>query len=401
MTMQPVVASSQCRRSSAVALFAAVRHQPRGAHLIESRRHRRLQHPRVANCSNGFFSHSPRRSSVASGCGPPRHLSSKGRDDDHHEGGNSPVDSDTATTTAAAGSSRAERRRDLLDLRLREIGVDADELHAAAVRSIDDPINSGYDGRFGKSAIRAYRSFLYPKKKSAEDSDDDSDFVRLGASARRCAQQVDFLLKRHKSHETEWVRHHDASQVEDGDSDGTSSRNRASTFPIVLLLDNVRSAQNVGSLFRTADAAGCEMVVTVGLTPHPGGGGAEKLRKTALGAELVVPSAHFATAREAVEHLRSEKPSRRVVALETTDRSVSYADCGEYYSREGGVVLVLGNEVTGVDAELLASDDGGVDAIVEIPMFGSKNSLNIAACAPVVLYEIIRQWTSSDGRTDN
>ena len=86
--------------------------------------------------------------------------------------------------------------------------------------------------------------------------------------------------------------------------------------------------------------------------------------------------------------LRKELPNFELVGMETTEQSQVYTDA-EYPSLEkGGVVLVLGNEVTGVDTEILPK----LDRIVEIPMFGVKNSLNVAACAPVVLYEIIRRW---------
>jgi 23S rRNA (guanosine2251-2'-O)-methyltransferase len=150
-------------------------------------------------------------------------------------------------------------------------------------------------------------------------------------------------------------------------------------------LDNVRSAFNVGSVFRTADAAGCSLVITTGITPHPGGGGAEKLHKSALGAELVVPSRHFTTTRDAIEFLSSELPGYQLIGIETTERSVLYS---EHEYSPAGAVLILGNEVTGVDTEIMPD----LDTIVEIPMYGAKNSLNIAACAPVVLYEVLRQW---------
>ena len=178
----------------------------------------------------------------------------------------------------------------------------------------------------------------------------------------------------------------------------TETNNQREVFPLILLLDNVRSAFNVGSLFRTADACGCCMVITTGITPHPNGNGAEKLAKSALGADHAVPSRHFATTLEAIQFLRSHSPSLHLVGMETTHRSKLYTDV--IYAGEGltlkpdgnlpdiGTVLVLGNEVTGVDTEILNL----MDSVVEIKMYGLKNSLNVAACAPVVLYEILRQW---------
>lgn len=155
-------------------------------------------------------------------------------------------------------------------------------------------------------------------------------------------------------------------------------------FPLILVLDNLRSANNVGSLFRTADAVGCSMIITVGITPHPNGNGAEKLQKTAMGAEVTVPSQHFSSLKAALEYLTNELPQYQILGVETTEKSIAYTD----FWFADAVALVLGNEVTGVDATFLPKFNG----IVEIPMFGTKNSLNVAVCAPIILYEIHRQW---------
>jgi tRNA G18 (ribose-2'-O)-methylase SpoU len=257
-----------------------------------------------------------------------------------------------------------------LNEHLESIGIDSNGLFAATMSSLEDP-TSGYDTAYGKSAIRAYRAFLYPKKKTRDDDEDST--VLLSAAAGRCARQVDFLIKRHKSHQAEWVRHHDADIQE------------RRVFPLILVLDNVRSAFNVGSLYRTADACGCQEVLTCGITPHPNGSGGEKLAKSALGAERLVPSRHFATTQEAIAFLRRELPEFQIVGMETTEQSQLYTGV-DYSSKK--IALILGNEVTGVDTEIMSE----LDAIVEIPTFGAKNSLNVAACAPVVLYEILRQW---------
>jgi len=173
----------------------------------------------------------------------------------------------------------------------------------------------------------------------------------------------------------------------------------------------------VGSIFRTADACGVCFIITTGITPHPRGSGSEKVSKSALGAEEIIPHLHFATTKQALEYLKQQCPNVVHIALETTSRSRPYTDMVypgggvisstsnnlvDYFTSrrfiqqedkksvlvEPGTALVLGNEVTGVDTQLLEV----MDFIVEIPMFGVKNSLNVAACAPVVLYEILRQW---------
>lgn len=258
-----------------------------------------------------------------------------------------------------------QQRKDALHAALDKLNIDANSLQDANLQAVKNPTD-GYDGRYGRSAIRTYRSFVQPKKP-------DPDSSNVDVLATRTAKQIDFLIKRHKSHETEWVRHHD------------SDKTKRQEFPLILVLDNVRSAFNVGSLFRTADATGCSCVITTGITPHPNGSGAEKLTKSALGADRMVPSRHFDTTLQAIECLRKEMPEYKLIGMETTSQSIVYS---EYEYPKEGVVLFLGNEVTGVDTEVLPL----LDAIVELPTFGAKNSLNIAACAPPVLYEILRQW---------
>ena len=248
--------------------------------------------------------------------------------------------------------------------------IDPISLASAAHKSLTT--TEGYDPEYGKSAIRAYRTYLkYPPSNPNED---------VTVAATRTARQIDFLVKRHKSQMAEWIRHLDADDEE--------SKKKRKVFPLSLILDNVRSAFNVGSIFRTADACGCTEVITTGITPHPGGSGREKLSKCALGADAAVPTRHFATTEEAIKALR-EEGSAMLVGMETTDRSQLYTSKKIYYQQEGkGTFLILGNEVSGVDTEIMDM----LDIIVEIPMFGAKNSLNIAASAPIVMYEVLRQW---------
>jgi tRNA G18 (ribose-2'-O)-methylase SpoU len=271
----------------------------------------------------------------------------------------------------------------------------------AALESLKDP-TLGYDQRFGKSALKTYRSFVYPKTNQQEEQ--ELDTIQLEAAAGRTARQIDFLIKRHRSHETEWIRHHDGTTTPSKSNNEKQKLIRR--FPIVLVLDNLRSALNVGSLYRTAETCACQEVLTCGITPHPGGNGSDKLRKSALGAEHIVPTQHFRTTQQALQYVRSQHPEMNIVAMETTAKSRLYTevDYTKYYNDNGGgIALLLGNEVTGVDTELLASMSNNdhipntsfVDDIVELPTFGEKNSLNVAACAPVVIYEILRQWKAA------
>ena len=154
---------------------------------------------------------------------------------------------------------------------------------------------------------------------------------------------------------------------------------RLPKFPVTLVLDNLRSAFNVGSIFRTADTARIERVITCGYTAHPPH---PRLEKTALGTLDYVETSHRDSALMAVEELR--RAGTPVWALETTSRSRTHTSVK--YPRP--VALVLGNEALGVEEEVLRA----CDELVEIPVFGFKNSLNVASACAVVLFEILRQW---------
>jgi 23S rRNA (guanosine2251-2'-O)-methyltransferase len=153
--------------------------------------------------------------------------------------------------------------------------------------------------------------------------------------------------------------------------------------PVFVVLDNLRSAFNVGSIIRTADCALVEKIIFCGITAHPPH---KKLDKTSLGALPYVPWAHKSTVQEALSELKEmEIP---VVALELTNRSRLIWE----YRFPLPVGLVLGNEALGVSKDALAM----VDEIVEVPMLGYKNSLNVAVAFGIAVYEIQRQhWSQS------
>ncbi len=154
---------------------------------------------------------------------------------------------------------------------------------------------------------------------------------------------------------------------------------RSEKTPVIAVLENVRSAYNVGSVFRTADAFLLQGIYLTGYTcfpPH------KEIKKTALGAEQSVAWQHFANATEAIQVLKAD--GFKVYAVEQVQNSISLAtlDCkpGEK------IAVVFGNEVTGVEEETLKHCEG----CIEIPQLGMKHSLNIATAAGVVLWEIIR-----------
>jgi 23S rRNA (guanosine2251-2'-O)-methyltransferase len=152
--------------------------------------------------------------------------------------------------------------------------------------------------------------------------------------------------------------------------------------PLTVVLDNLRSAFNVGSIYRIADTARLEAVVTCGYTAHPPH---LKLDKTALGALDYVGTEHHADALTAVDALHQR--SIPVWGVETTSASKLYTSV----SFPQPVALVVGNEALGVTPEVLAR----CDELIEIPMFGFKNSLNVAAATAVVVFEALRQWDAA------
>jgi tRNA G18 (ribose-2'-O)-methylase SpoU len=154
---------------------------------------------------------------------------------------------------------------------------------------------------------------------------------------------------------------------------------RSEKTPVIAVLENIRSAYNVGSLFRTADAFLLEAIYLTGYTPCPPH---KEIKKTALGAEDSVASKHFRDAREAIIALKEK--GYKVYAVEQVKESLSLEKIS--FDNMEKIAVIFGNEVTGVEQETLLSCDG----CIEIPQLGMKHSLNIASAAAVVLWEIVR-----------
>ncbi|TCZ74394.1 RNA methyltransferase [Flaviaesturariibacter aridisoli] len=154
----------------------------------------------------------------------------------------------------------------------------------------------------------------------------------------------------------------------------------ADKLPVIAVLENVRSAYNVGSLFRTADAFRLEALYLVGYTAFPPH---KEIRKTALGAEDTVAWKHFRPVEEALADLRAQ--GYRIYAVEQAEGSRMLQDVE--VGAEEKIAVVFGNEVTGVEQSTIAQCDG----CIEIPQLGMKHSLNVATAAGVVLWELVRQ----------
>lgn len=160
-------------------------------------------------------------------------------------------------------------------------------------------------------------------------------------------------------------------------------------LPVIAVLENIRSAYNVGSVFRTADAFLLEGVYICGYTacpPH------KEIKKTALGAEDSVSWKYFKKIDEAVEELRVA--GYKIYAVEQAEKSWKL---GSFAVDEEKVAVVFGNEVTGVEQSTIALCDG----VIEIPQLGMKHSLNVATAAGVVLWELIREKVQPLDQTSN
>ncbi|HEY8780436.1 MAG TPA: RNA methyltransferase [Mucilaginibacter sp.] len=148
-------------------------------------------------------------------------------------------------------------------------------------------------------------------------------------------------------------------------------------LPVAVVLDNVRSMHNIGSIFRTADGFAVEKICLCGITAQPPH---REIEKTALGATQSINWEYYTDPLVAVEQLRTD--GYRIIAVEQAENSIMLQDFavikGEKYA------LVFGNEVNGVSDEVM----GNIDACIEIPQFGTKHSFNIVVSAGIVLWDL-------------
>lgn len=151
-------------------------------------------------------------------------------------------------------------------------------------------------------------------------------------------------------------------------------------IPVVLVLDNIRSQHNIGSVFRTADAFRVEKIFLCGISATPPN---REIQKTALGATESVQWVYSEDVSAAVKNLKES--GYQVVAVEQAEGSISLAD---YQPPAGGkIALVFGNEVNGVSESVMEIADG----CIEIPQFGTKHSFNVSVTAGIVLWEIFNR----------
>jgi len=150
--------------------------------------------------------------------------------------------------------------------------------------------------------------------------------------------------------------------------------------PISVVLDNIRSLYNVGSIFRTSDAAGIEHLYLTGITGTPDN---PALHKTALGAQDTVPWTYRKSASAVLEELRARGYTLAVLEITDSPTDVFSLDATHF-----PLCLVVGNEVNGVSDELVEM----ADLAIEIPQFGTKHSLNVAVAYGIALFDLIRVY---------
>ncbi len=151
---------------------------------------------------------------------------------------------------------------------------------------------------------------------------------------------------------------------------------------LTLVLDNIRSAHNVGAIFRTADAAGVEKIYLIGTTPAPidrFGRTRPDIQKTALGAEKSVAWEHVSNTEPFLKQLKKEGVT--ILALEQHEKSKDY----KKIKLKGATALIVGNEVEGIPESILKK----ADHIIEIPMRGKKESLNVSVATGIALFRLL------------
>jgi len=147
--------------------------------------------------------------------------------------------------------------------------------------------------------------------------------------------------------------------------------------PIKLILYNIRSLYNVGSIFRTADSALVDEIILTGFTPYPP---RKEIDKTALGATKTVPWRYFKDIKEILNELKNKY--WKIYALELTDNAIKF---NQIPTNSFPIAIIAGNEISGIDNSILELCDNSI----YIPMYGVKHSLNVSVAVGITVYEIL------------
>mmetsp|Transcript_17487 Transcript_17487/g.26301 ORF Transcript_17487/g.26301 Transcript_17487/m.26301 type:complete len:304 (+) Transcript_17487:302-1213(+) len=249
-----------------------------------------------------------------------------------------------------------EKRRALLDEALNTIGFDSNQLYN--------------DTRLaGSAAVRTYRSFVLPKSRKA------LAMANQPQRATTVAAQIAFMTRETVANQSEWLRNRDRNL-------NTLDEMKRQPYELTIILDAIRSGENVGSIIRTAETAGAVRVLACGTTPFPP---TPSVIKAACRSADYIACDHIPSAVDAVIQLQAKGVV--VWALETTENAVSLHDI---QVPKAPLAIVLGNELVGISPDVIQR----CNQTVLIPTFGIKNSMNVAAAAAVTTFEIVRQWSS-------
>ncbi len=154
-------------------------------------------------------------------------------------------------------------------------------------------------------------------------------------------------------------------------------------LPLVVVLDNIRSAQNIGAMFRTSDAFGVERIALCGITANPP---SRDIHKSALGAELSVEWSHYPTTLECIDQLRAQ--GYTTLAIEQVEGATMLDELKLDKTKK--YAIIFGNEVMGVDQAVVDNCDGAV----EIPQVGTKHSINVSVAGGVVIWQLFKELRS-------
>ena len=268
--------------------------------------------------------------------------------------------------------------------------------HNIQINSVETFLNTK-PLEYGISAQRMFRKFIYPKQKSLinifKREERYKDGQIINKACIRTAANIAFLIEEHQKK----LKEQELQQNQINDEFNTTSiidnntDNNNAVKPVVLILDNLRSGFNVGSILRIAETSSCSKVCACGITPYPGilSNDTKLLQRTACGAENIVPIQYYNTTYDAINYYKNNM-NYYIYALEEGVQGVlttPYCHVNiNNTSSYNGIALVIGAECIGITNDTIKL----CHECIEIPMLGLKTSLNVSTATSIVVFEIMR-----------